>query len=113
MQNGEKKQPDYIIVFRINGVIRNMEEAQKASRQFEIETGKVMPILIIDKDECWATEKRLAEKMKCINYSIKDYKECYENTTTEEREECINRIKSFYQMLVRLNSKEESGRDER
>lgn len=30
IQNGERKQPDYIIVFRENGEVKNMEEAKKA-----------------------------------------------------------------------------------
>ena len=30
IQNGEKKNPDYIIVYRENGEISNLEEAKKS-----------------------------------------------------------------------------------
>jgi len=64
IQGGEKKQPDYIIVFRKNGIIPNMLKAQKASKQWGD-----MPIVIVDIDECLKSEK---EK---VNEMLKEYKE--------------------------------------
>ena len=69
IQGGEKKQPDYIIVFRKNGIIPNMHKAQTASKQWEN-----MPIVIVDVDECLKSEK---EK---VNEMLKEYKE---NPTSE------------------------------
>lgn len=64
IQGGEKKQPDYILVFRENGNIPNMEEAKKASEQWG-----GMPIVIIDKDKCLEAER---EK---VNQMMQEYKQ--------------------------------------
>lgn len=58
IQNGERKQPDYIVVFRKNGKIPNMKEAQKASKDW----GE-LPIVIVDKDKCLETEKQKVNNM--------------------------------------------------
>lgn len=62
-QGGEKKQPDYIVVFRKDGKIPNMETAQKASRDFEKVTGKALPIVIVDEDKCRETEESIVTDM--------------------------------------------------
>ena len=64
IQGGEKKQPDYIVVFRKNGEIDNMDEAEKASKDFG-----GLPIVVIDEDECLASEKQKAEEL------FEEYKE--------------------------------------
>lgn len=51
IQNGQKKQPDYILVFRKNGLISNLEEAKKASIQWDN-----LPIIVIDIDLCLKSE---------------------------------------------------------
>lgn len=51
IQNGQKKQPDYILVFRKNGLISNLEEAKKASLQWDN-----LPIVVIDIDLCLKSE---------------------------------------------------------
>lgn len=51
IQNGQKKQPDYILVFRKNGLISNLEEAKKASMQWDN-----LPIVVIDIDLCLKSE---------------------------------------------------------
>lgn len=53
--NGKRIQPDYIVVFRIDGKISNMDEAKRAREEF-LEQGIDLPILIIDKDECLRAE---------------------------------------------------------
>ena len=58
IQGGEKKQPDYIVVFRKNGKIENMDTAKKASKDF----GE-LPIVVIDEDECLAAERKKAEEL--------------------------------------------------
>lgn len=63
IQGGTKKQPDYILVFRRNGKIDNMEEAQRASKQWY-----GMPIVIVDIDKCLESEK------KQIDIMIEEYK---------------------------------------
>ena len=83
IQNGVKKQPDYIIVFRRYGKLVNLEEAKKASQDFKDITGTALPILIIDEDECLNTEKRILEEM------IEEFKE---NLSTVKLEEIIQKI---------------------
>ena len=58
IQGGEKKQPDYILVFRKHGKIQNMKEAQMASKQWG-----GMPIVVIDVDKCLEVEKEKVEEM--------------------------------------------------
>lgn len=62
-QNGQGKQPDYIIIFKKDGKINNMEESKKASEQFKQHTGKALPVLFIDEERCLETEKYLLEQM--------------------------------------------------
>ena len=63
IQGGEKRQPDYIVVFRKDGEISNIDKAQMASEQFGESTGKKLPIVIIDEDKCLETESRLVGDM--------------------------------------------------
>lgn len=58
IQKGKKKQPDYIVVFRKHGKIPNIDKAKKASKDFE-----GLPIVVIDVDECLASERKKAEEM--------------------------------------------------
>ena len=58
IQGGEKKQPDYIVVFRKKGKIKNMDTAEKASQDFG-----GLPIVVIDVDECLAVERKMAEEL--------------------------------------------------
>ena len=58
MQNGVKKQPSYIVVFRENGQITNMEESLKAQQDWE-----GLPIVIVDKDKCLESEKEKVKQM--------------------------------------------------
>ena len=50
-QNGERKQPDYIVVFKQREEVSNMEKAVLAAKQWK-EFGKEMPIVVVDKDRC-------------------------------------------------------------
>ena len=61
IQGGEKKRPDYIVVFRKRGkidFIREMIEAQKASKQW----GE-MPIVVVDIDKCLESERAKVDEM--------------------------------------------------
>ena len=58
IQKGKKKQPDYIGVFRKDGKIPNIDKAKKASKDFE-----GLPIVVIDVDECLASERKKVEEM--------------------------------------------------
>lgn len=59
IQNGEKKNPDYIIVYRENGEISNLEEAKKASVQWDN-----LPIVVIDVDKCLEAEKEKVQTLE-------------------------------------------------
>lgn len=59
IQEGKKKQPDYIVVFRKHGKIPNIDKAEKASKDFE-----GLPIVVIDVDECLASERK--KQKRCL-----------------------------------------------
>lgn len=59
IQDGERKQPDYIIVFRENDEVKYMEEAKKAQEQWG-----GLPIVVVDKDKCLESERQKVEEMK-------------------------------------------------
>ena len=59
IQNGQRKQPDYIIVFREDGKMPNMNEAKRAQNQW----GEI-PIVIVDKDKCLESERQKVEEIK-------------------------------------------------
>ena len=52
IQDGKKKQPDYIVVFQKDGKIDNLEKAQKASKDFG-----GLPIVVIDVNKCLESEQ--------------------------------------------------------
>ena len=79
IQGGEKRQPDYIVVFRKDGEISNIDTAQMASEQFDEATGKKLPIVIIDEDKCLETESRL----------VGDMIEDFNNSPSREKAELI------------------------
>lgn len=85
MQNGKKKLPDYIVVFRANGEIPNMETAQKASKQFEEATGKALPIVIVDEDKCRETERDIVNEM---------IQQCTSNRSVKLAESILQKIKN-------------------
>ena len=89
-RNGEieARQPDYIIVFKSDGTISNMERAQKVSEDFQRHTGRKLPILVIDKDKC-----RETEILKFVKMQLQ-----YEKEPIEELENQINDTK---QMLIK------------
>ncbi len=59
IQNGEKKQPDYIIAFKIEGKIENLEDIKQAYNDWE---GKI-PIVVVDVDKCIKEEERKTEEL--------------------------------------------------
>ena len=59
IQDGKKKQPDYIIVFRQDGEIKFLDEAKKAQEQWG-----GLPIVVIDKDKCIESERQKVLEMK-------------------------------------------------
>lgn len=59
-QNGTKKQPDYIVVFRQDGELKGMSAAKRAQADWEGE----LPIVIVDINKCLSEQKRQVEEMK-------------------------------------------------
>lgn len=59
-QNGGKKQPDYIVVFKKDGKIPGMNIAKRAQADWE---GK-LPIVIVDINKCLAEQKRQVDEMR-------------------------------------------------
>lgn len=66
IQGEDKKQPDYILVFKESGELLKMEEAKKAQKDW-----KGLPIVIVDVDKCLESEyqkvKNLIEEYKKNN----------------------------------------------
>ncbi len=56
IQNGSKKQPDYVIAFMRQGKIPNIDIIKRAVEQYK-EKGIELPIVIIDEDRCIESEK--------------------------------------------------------
>ena len=65
VQNGQKKQPDYIVVFRKNGQIENLDNAKKAQEDWgRNEEGKFnLPIVVVDVDECLQEQSKKVDKL--------------------------------------------------
>ena len=61
--NGHRIQPDYIVVFRTNGMIKNMDEAKKAQNDFK-QKGINLPIIVVDRNKCLEAEKHEIDEMK-------------------------------------------------
>jgi len=59
VQNGERKQPSYIVVFKENGEIANLDMAKKAASDFEPR----LPIVVVDKEKCAESEKNKIQNM--------------------------------------------------
>ena len=61
-QNGERKQPDYLLVFKNGEKIPNMERTLKAVDDFKKE-GIDLPIVVVDVERCIESEKSKVENM--------------------------------------------------
>lgn len=61
-QNGERKQPDYLLVFKKNGKTSNIEKTLKAVDDFRKE-GLDLPIVVVDVEKCIESEKNKIENM--------------------------------------------------
>lgn len=59
IQNGKRKQPDYIIVFRKKGKVKYMDEAKIAQEQWN-----GLPIVIVDEDKCLEAERQKVYEMR-------------------------------------------------
>ena len=77
IQNGVKKNPDYIVVLRRDGVIDNIDEARKASDDWG-----GMPIVVVDVDLCLKHERELVEEM-LTEYSINPSIELFNKIKTK------------------------------
>ena len=62
IQNGAKKQPDYIVAFMRNGKIENIEKIKMAVEQYK-EGGIDLPVVIVNEDACIESEKNKIKDM--------------------------------------------------
>lgn len=60
--NSQRQQPNYIVVFRINGEInkQSLNEAQKAQEQWN----NKLPIVVVDVNKCIEAERQKVEEMR-------------------------------------------------
>lgn len=75
IQNGEKKQPDYIVVFKANGQIK--QEHWQNAKQAQMEFGGKLPIVIVDVDKCLESEKNKV-KIMVANYKANPTQELFD-----------------------------------
>lgn len=61
-QNGERKQPDYLLVFKKDGKAQNLKQTLKAVDDFKKE-GLDLPIVVVDVEKCIESEKNKIENM--------------------------------------------------
>ena len=94
--NGKRIQPSYIVAFKKNNKIDNLDKSQEASRDFEKHTGKKLPIIIVDLDKCLIAEK---------NYINNLIKECKESYSKELYDSIVQRRKNI--VLSGVYDKEE------
>lgn len=66
IQGGKKIQPDYIMAFRKNGKIENIEQVVQGAKGW----GGELPIVIVDVDRCLAAERGKVDDM-LMQYSSK------------------------------------------
>lgn len=78
IQKGIKKQPDYILVFKKDNIISNIEEAKKVSSQWG-----GLPIIFIDVNKCLKNERKKLDEL------ILKYKE---NNSIQILKEIIQKI---------------------
>lgn len=86
IQGGVKKQPDYIVVFRRFGQIKNLEEAQRASEQWG-----GMPIVVVDIDECLRNEREKILGGEDVEGLLPQYRK---NPTPELAREIIQKVRN-------------------
>ena len=86
IQAGVKVQPDYIVVFRKDGQIENIEEAQKASEQWDD-----MPIVVVDVDECLRSEREKIIGGRDVEGLLPQYRK---NATPELAREIIQKVRN-------------------
>ena len=61
-QNGKRKQPDYLLLFKHDGKIPNMESTLKAVDDFK-KAGIDLPIVVVDVERCIESEKLKVENL--------------------------------------------------
>ena len=98
VQNGVKKQPDYIIVFRVSGKIDNMDKALSAQKDW----GGKLPIVVIDVDKCLEAEKEGIKQM------IKENKE---NPDIELAKKIVQRASNNERTLARFKNQKDARED--
>lgn len=59
IQNGVRKQPDYILVFRENGRIEHLNEVIQCAKDWK----RKLPIVIVDIDKCLQSERQKVHEM--------------------------------------------------
>ena len=109
-QDGKKKQPDYIVVFKENGRIVNMSKAQKAQAQWK-QYGINLPIIVVDKDECAKANRAEIDRMIKECNSYEDYKKIFHkvdnnNKWREGFEHYIKQIEGLKKKFERKRVKE-------
>ena len=105
----QKIQPDYIVVFRTNGIIKNMHKAKKAQQDFK-GVGINLPIIIVDSNKCLEAEKHEIDKMK-EEYKKNPSKELQKkiNTKIKTNNHTIRYIQEVENIPIEFSMGEEVG----
>lgn len=105
IQNGKRKQPDYIVAFKRKGKIANLEMILKAANDWK----NTIPVVIVDVDKC---EKNVEEKKEEHIITLQDIEENDRQVTCQERKEGISQIKRLYTQIKQLTEKRQGGDNE-
>lgn len=106
IQNGKRKQPDYIVAFKRNGKIANLEMILKVANDWK----NTVPVVIVDVDEC---EKNVEEQKEEHIITIQDIEENDRQVTCQERKEGISQIKRLYAQIKQLTERRQGEDNER
>lgn len=109
-QKGIKVQPSYIVAFKRNGKIANLEMIIKAAKDWN----NTVPIVLVDVDECEKLkENQVIPKRKERKVTIQDMEENDKNVTISERKEGMSIIRQLYLRLQQLTQFQEDEEVER
>ncbi len=110
VQKGIKIQPSYILAFKRNGKIDNLEMLIKAAKDWN----NTIPIVLVDVDECEKlNENQVIPKRKERKVTIQDMEENDKNVTISERKEGMSQIRQLYCKLQQLTQNQEYEKSER
>lgn len=95
IQNGKKKQPDFIVAFMRDGNIPNEREIRMAVEQYRV-NGMELPVVVIDEDKCIESEKSKLTTMRG-EFEKNPTKELFEKISQKAKNNSVANALDFYE----------------